>query len=138
MKQKLRLILQSFLVISFFFSCSANPPSNEQNVVQNQDEILPDGEYLFDIYFAEHPQLEHKGKVKVILSHQTVKVIYEGYGALSFLKKGQILDEGKLFRHQSGVWIITDNPSDTELDEVGGCTDGPSIIDFKKKIYWMC
>ena len=77
-------------------------------------------------------------KVTVIIRGDSIKVVYEGDGQLTLTKKGEVIDEGTIMRHKSGKWIITTNPKDIELDEVGGCTDGPAVIDFKNKKYWMC
>lgn len=77
-------------------------------------------------------------KVTVIIEGNAVKVLYEGGGGLTSIKKGEIIDQGKIMKHKSGDWIIGSHADDKELEEVGGCTGGPSIIDFKNKKYWMC
>ena len=75
--------------------------------------------------------------VTVLIKGNRVKVIYEGDGDLT-AEAGTVLDEGILLKHKSGQWIIATDESDATLDEVGGCTDGPSVIDFAEKKYWMC
>ena len=35
-------------------------------------------------------------------------------------------------------WIIGEKPSDRSLQEVGGCSDGPEVVDLVRKIYWTC
>ena len=50
-------------------------------------------------------------------------------------ERGEVMDRGQLVKHKSVEWIITIKVSDSELEEVGGCTGGPAIIDFKNKKY---
>ena len=49
-----------------------------------------------------------------------------------------MIDQGQIIKHKSGRWIISDNLEAKMWDEVGGCTGGPAVIDFKNKKYWMC
>lgn len=102
------------------------------------NEIAPDGKYRFDIAFAEWQGKSMGEKVTVIINGHSIKVIYEGDGKLTLTKKGEILDQGEIIKHKSGDWIISSNPSDKDLEEVGACTGGPAIIDFKNRKYWMC
>ncbi|MDX1906585.1 MAG: hypothetical protein SF053_06075 [Bacteroidia bacterium] len=102
------------------------------------NEIPPDGKYRFDIAFAEWGGKSMGEKVTVIIHGNSIQVVYEGDGNLSLTTKGEILDEGTIMRHKTGSWIIGHHPSDAQLDEVGGCTGGPAIINFKTKQYWMC
>ena len=102
------------------------------------DTIPPDGTYRYDIAFAEWDGKTMNEKVTVEIKGDSVKVIYEGDGQLSGVKKGEVLDEGILKKHKSGQWIITHIESDVEIDEIGGCTGGPAIIDLEGKKFWMC
>lgn len=106
---------------------------------QQNSNVLPlNGTYKFDAVFAEWEGKSMGVEMEVLVKDGYVKVIYQGVGSLSGTKKGDIIDEGKLVKHKSGVWIITNKPKDTELEEVGGCTNGPAVIDFENKKYWMC
>lgn len=102
------------------------------------NEILPDGKYRFDIAFAEWQGQSMGEKVTVIIKGGSIKIIYEGDGQLTNTGKGEVMEEGLILKHKSGSWIIANSPLDAELNEVGGCTGGPSIIDFKEKKYWIC
>ncbi len=102
------------------------------------DTIIPNGKYRFDIAFAEWGGKSMGEKVTVMVSGSTIKIIYEGDGKLTSMKKGDIIDQGRLMKHKTGVWIIGKAASDAQLDEIGGCTGGPAIIDLRKKKYWMC
>ena len=102
------------------------------------NEIPSSGTYHFDVAFAEWQGKSMGEKVKLVINNKSIKVIYEGGGNLSNTKKGDVIAEGKIMKHKTGVWIIGRQPSDAQLDEIGGCTDGPPIIDFKEKKFWMC
>jgi hypothetical protein len=114
----------------------------DRNEIKNSEnesnEILPNGKYRFDIAFAEWEGKSMGEKVTVVIDGDLIKVIYEGDGKLTLTKKGEILDQGKIMKHKSGVWIIGNTSTDIQLDEIGGCTGGPAIIDFKNKKFWMC
>lgn len=107
-------------------------------LVQDPDSILRDGTYRFDIAFAEWDGKSMGEKVTVVIKGKMIKVIYEGDGGLTLSKKGDILDEGEIMKHKSGIWIIGKNSADSQTDEIGGCSGGPSIIDFKERKFWMC
>jgi hypothetical protein len=108
------------------------------NVSHKTSEIPADGTYRFDVAFAEFQGKSMGEKVTVVIKGETIQIIYEGDGQLSQIKKGTVINEGKLIKHKKGVWIIGKHAADAQLDEIGGCTDGPAIIDFKAKKYWMC
>ena len=103
----------------------------------NNNKIPPDGIYQFDVAFAEWQGKSMGVKMTITIKGDSAKVVYEGYGSLT-AKIGELIDEGTIMKHKSGQWIIGTDPKDKELDEVGGCTDGPAIIDFDEKKYWMC
>ncbi|MBN2729608.1 MAG: hypothetical protein JXR53_10325 [Bacteroidales bacterium] len=102
------------------------------------NEIPADGQYRFDIAFAEWRGESMGEKVTIVIKGDSIKVVYEGDGQICEKGKREILDEGVIMKHKSGDWIIGKDPSDVNLDEVGGCTDGPAVIDFKNKKFWMC
>ncbi len=43
-----------------------------------------------------------------------------------------------MWHAKSKHWIIGDNAKDKQAEEVGGCSDGPQVIDLKRGIYWTC
>ena len=110
----------------------------EYSEIENDsNETLPNGRYLFDVAFAEWQGKSMGVKVSLVVQDDSVNVIYEGQGELT-AEIGEVLDQGIMMKHKSGQWIIGSKESDKELDEVGGCSGGPAIIDFKNKKYWMC
>lgn len=104
---------------------------------KGQNEIPPNGTYIFDAAFAEWQGKPMGVKVALEIKGDSVKVTYRGGGDLT-AEIGDILDEGLIIKHKSGDWIIGSELSDKNLDEIGGCTGGPAIIDFKNKKFWMC
>jgi hypothetical protein len=54
-------------------------------------------------------------------------------------KKGDIIEEGIIMKHtKTGKWIIGHIIKDRDAKEIGGCSNGPSVINFKQKIFWSC
>lgn len=75
-------------------------------------------------------------KVAVMIDGRRVKVVNEQ--ATDVFPKG-ILAEGILLWHPgSGQWIIGKSEDDREAVDVGGCSDGPEVIDLASKVYWTC
>lgn len=111
--------------------------SKFKKIKSSKNEIPPNGTYLFDVAFAEWRGESMGVKVTIIIKGDSIKVVYEGEGSLT-AEIGEVIDEGIIMKHKSGKWIIGKNKTDTEIDDIGGCTDGPAIIDFKNKKYWLC
>ena len=77
-------------------------------------QIPEDGSYTFDIAFAEWDGKSLGATCTVEIKGDSIKVIHNGTESLSG-EKGDVLSE-----------------------EVGGCTGGPSIIDFGNRRFWTC
>ena len=105
-----------------------------------QSEVPANGTYTYEVVFAEWG-----GKS---LGDEIIVVVEDGHAALFIsensnavwmgAKPGDVWEEGTLRKHKSGVWIISNDKSDVNLDEIGGCTGGPIIIDFEKRTVEMC
>lgn len=93
--------------------------------------------YIFKIAFAEWEGKSFGDEVFVVLMDKRIRIAYAGGGRLS-ARTGDILVEGELYWHESQTWIIAENEADKTAQEVGGCTDGPFMIDFEREIFWMC
>jgi hypothetical protein len=53
-------------------------------------------------------------------------------------KKGELLDQGKIMKHKkTGKYIIAHDKADIDAPEANGC-EGPTFIDFVKKLFWSC
>ena len=92
------------------------------------------GSYTFQHKFAEHPNSE---SISLDVEITGSKITVTNNNELSAWPKG-VVEEGQLFLHSSKKWIITHNESDKQAIEVGGCTDGPTVVDLIKKVYWTC
>lgn len=95
------------------------------------------GTYTYNIAFEEWGGKSNGATCTVIIKGDSIKVIYNGVGNLT-AKKGDVLDEGIIMRHKkTGKYIIARNIQDQNTDEANGC-EGPSVIDFARKKFWIC
>jgi hypothetical protein len=96
------------------------------------------GTYTYKIAWAEWGGKTLRATCTVIIKGDSIKVINNGRGNITG-NKGDMLDEGIIMKHKkTGKWIIGKNEKDKSAKEIGGCSDGPSVIDFKKRIFWSC
>jgi hypothetical protein len=54
------------------------------------------------------------------------------------LSGGDIITQGVPIKHKSGRWIIAENESEMNAEEIGGCSGGPIPIDFDTMIIEWC
>lgn len=81
------------------------------------------------------------GDTVIVKIHNDRIKIYAKKVNISGIKNGELMEDGVIRQHKSGVWIISspNSPQDVNLDHIEACQgDAPATIDFKKKIYWMC
>ena len=99
------------------------------------DKKLTQGTHAFELYFAEWDGRMPNAPCEVTVAGDkiTVKQTEE-----TNLTGGDIIAEGTLMKHKTGVWIIGDKPEDAKADEIGGCTGGPIPIDFTTRIIEWC
>jgi hypothetical protein len=96
------------------------------------------GIYTYKIAFAEWSGQSLGATCTAVIKGDSIKVIHNGKGNLTG-KKGDILDQDIIMKHnKTGKWIIGHSPKDKNAAEVGGCSGGPSVIDFKRKMFWSC
>lgn len=93
------------------------------------------GEYIFqhrDAEFSDSPGFP----VKVTIRGYTITVINpKPYGPIP----AGVIDEATLMWHRrTNQWILGYEDADRDAPEVGGCSDGPNVIDFKTRIIWTC
>ena len=129
----------SLLVGDYLFVAKGHTKHSQFNgTVERPVQIPPNGSYIYDIAFAEWEGKSLGAKCTVVISGNSIRIIYDGIGNLT-ASKGDVLDEGTILKHKkTGEWIIAHDPSDQDAVEVGGCSDGPSVIDFKNKLFWLC
>ena len=123
-----------YALLSLILTCSlstTDPP---------QSEILPNGTYRFEIAFAEWDGKTMGDEVIVILNdgNITLKISENSNSLWMGAKPGDVIEEGTLLKHQSGQWIISNDEKDIYLEEIGGCTGGPTIIHFENQTIEMC
>ena len=95
------------------------------------------GTYTYAIAFAEWDGKSLGASCTVIIKGDSIRVFRTGTGDVT-TKEAEMLDSGIIMKHKSGKWIIGHTPKDKYAKEIGGCSDGPSEINFKKKIFWLC
>ena len=95
---------------------------------------IQSGKYIFQHKMAEQPTIPNT-PLTVNITGRHIVIVSETIG---IFPKG-IVEEGTLMWHaKSKHWIIGQSASDRYANEVGGCSDGPSVIDLKNKVFWSC
>ena len=96
---------------------------------------IKSGEYIFQHRDAEFPD-SHGFPVRVVVRGNRITVINpKPYGTIP----GGVIDRATLMWHaKTKQWILGYSDADREAAEVGGCSDGPNVIDFKARIIWTC
>ncbi|MUV14542.1 hypothetical protein [Noviluteimonas gilva] len=128
---KASLLAASLTCVAALACCSATPA----RPMGGAPPPLPDGEYTFHHRFAEHPSMPsidmrvRFGEGRIVVTNTTPGTPFP----LGVVAEGQLLWNGKV-----GKWIIARTPADQEAREVGGCSDGPEVVDLEKRIYWTC
>jgi hypothetical protein len=93
------------------------------------------GQYTFQHRFAEHPSIK---SISLTAKISGTHIVLINKTRSDVFPKG-VIAEGTLMWHAgSKQWIIGQDASDQLIEDVGGCSDGPEVIDLQKKIYWTC
>ncbi|KGQ20260.1 hypothetical protein LF41_796 [Lysobacter dokdonensis DS-58] len=96
---------------------------------------IADGDYTFHHRFAEHPFIP---SVDMQASIRAGRITITNPSPSAALPGGVIADGRLLWNAHASQWIIALFPADSEATEVGGCSDGPEVVDLEKRIYWTC
>lgn len=103
-----------------------------------QNDVPKDGTYTYSIAFEESEGSESLGVTcTIVIRGDSITVINNGHERMKG-KKGDVIEQGIIMKHQSGKWIIGHNTKDINATEVGWCANGPKVIDFKRKIFFVC
>jgi len=96
---------------------------------------LATGRYEFAHRYAEYPDVPSIKLIVEIIGDQIELTNADSDEVFPF----GVVEKGTLMWHAaSGQWIIGHDDGDRVADEVGGCSDGPSVVDLVKLIYWTC
>ena len=96
------------------------------------------GTYTYKIAYAEWGGKTMGATCMVVIKGDSIKIIHNGRKGITG-NKGDILDQGIIMKHtRTGKWIIGHRPADKNAKEIGGCSEGPAIIEFSKKLFWTC
>lgn len=119
------------LSLFLMFGCCLEPP---------QSEVPENGTYIYEVAFAEWDGKTMGDEIIVVLKdgHITLKVSENSNAVWMGSNPGDIIEEGTLRKHQSGQWIISNDEQDVYLNEIGGCTGGPTIISFENRTVELC
>lgn len=99
--------------------------------------IPQNGTYTYDLAFAEFGGKSLGANCVVKIDNDSITVFHNG-GNISG-NRGDILSAGHIRWHkETKQWIIAESDKDSDADEVGGCSDGPLVIDFRHKKVWLC
>lgn len=134
-------IIQFSTLVAFTFFFSTNEEKKNNDIELNHSLILylsdtiPQGKMKYELYFSEWNGRMNNLKVDIIIQGNKITVFNNTEKPLP---GGKILVKGILMKHKSGKWIIGKNNNDKNAEEIGGCTNGPIIIDFKTKIIEWC
>jgi hypothetical protein len=93
------------------------------------------GQYTFQHKFAEHPNMQSISLTAKITGRHIV-LINEVQSEV--FPKGVIADGTLMWHSKSKQWIIGQNKSDRHAKDVGGCSDGPEVVELEQRVYWTC
>lgn len=94
------------------------------------------GEHAFVERFAEHPLMPGT-PVVAIVDGRHIRI--EDRRRPPEYPEDRVIAEGELAWHAGDRnWIIAVDPGDASATEVGGCSDGPEIVDLVTREYWTC
>ena len=96
---------------------------------------IADGDYTFQHRFAEHPTMPSV-TMQVRIRDRHIVVTNTAPSTpfpIGVVTEGTLQWNGRVAR-----WIIARHDADKDATEVGGCTDGPEVVDLDKRIYWTC
>lgn len=107
----------------------------EKKEKPSQPDNPPQGQMMFKLHFAGLTDATKYALVTVRIQGDLITV----YNLESNPRAGgRIVVKGTLMKHDSGLWIIGKSISDCSIKEIGGCTGGPTTIDFVTKSLNWC
>ncbi len=105
-------------------ACAADPPIP-----------LATGRYEFTHRFAEYPDVPSIKLIVEIIGDQIELTNADSDEVFRF----GVVEKGTLMWHAaSRQWIVGHDEEDRVASEVGGCSDGPNVVDLGELVYWTC
>lgn len=104
----------------------------EENVEEEFE--IPQGTFDFEIFQAGYGGRVENLSCSVKITGDEIVVTQEDFPGTTGTT---IVYSGKIRKHKSGKWILSNNEADIHEESIGGCT-GISIIDFNRKVIEMC
>jgi hypothetical protein len=96
---------------------------------------LRDGDYSFTHRFAEHPNMP---SIHLLAQIRGRQITFVNNDKADVFPMG-VIAQGVLTWHAaSRQWIVGTGPESASAPDVGGCSDGPEVVDLEKRIYWTC
>jgi hypothetical protein len=93
------------------------------------------GTYTFQHRFAEQPEMLG-APLRAKIAGRRIVLINDGPDGV--FPHG-VIAEGTLTWHvKTKQWIISTERADRSAQDVGGCSDGPEVVDLFHRIYWTC
>ncbi len=104
---------------------------------RSQDITLPisDGTNVFLVKLAEHPNMTG-GHVEVDIRGKNIRVTSKADS--SIFPAGLVNQALLLWHARTKQWIIGQSENDAQVEDVGGCSDGPFVVDLEHKVFWTC
>jgi hypothetical protein len=96
---------------------------------------IPQGKMKYELYFSEFGGRMGNLPVEIVITGNKIIVYNNEENPLT---GGRIIMQGVIMKHKSGRWIIGKTANDQNVEEIGGCTGGPTPIDFQTKIIEWC
>ncbi|TQM16707.1 hypothetical protein FB548_0075 [Pseudoxanthomonas sp. 3HH-4] len=96
---------------------------------------LPSGTYAFQHRFAEHRDLP---SIRLEAWIEDGRIRLTNHDRNDVFPRGLIAEGMIVWHAASRQWIIAAQPEDATAIDVGGCSDGPEVVDLQRKIYWTC
>ncbi|HEY7642249.1 MAG TPA: hypothetical protein VH814_21125 [Steroidobacteraceae bacterium] len=107
-------------------------------VCGHADEVplpIADGHYTFLVRFAEHLTMTG-GQLDVAIRGR--HIVITSKPKASVFPTGLVVEGILLWHAPSKQWIIGETEADAAIEDVGGCTGGPVVVDLERKEFWTC
>ena len=96
---------------------------------------LPTGRYEFHVRYTEHPSTPGPKLIAEIVDNHIELINVDSDDVFPF----GVIASGTLMWHETSQrWIIGHGEDDLKAPFVGGCSDGPDVVDLVERIWWTC